>query len=107
MNIEKKQTIKTALKKVGKAIWSALPWVLMWIGLTCFFSLLFISADKSGERSKQLAALEAELALPDVASDYKKASELARTADEKRQALEGLYRKWEEAQAHLEELEET
>ena len=60
MNIEKKQAIKTALKKVGKAIWSALPWVLMWIGLTCFFSLLFISADKSGERSKQLAALEAE-----------------------------------------------
>lgn len=56
---------------------------------------------------EELAALEAELALPDVASDYKKASELARTADEKRQALEGLYRKWEEAQAHLEELEET
>ena len=63
MNIEKKQAIKTALKKVGKAIWSALPWVLMWIGLTCFFSLLFISADKSGERSKQLAALEAENAM--------------------------------------------
>ena len=63
MNIEKKQTIKTALKKVGKTIWSALPWVLMWIGLTCFFSLLFISADKSAERSKQLAALEAENAM--------------------------------------------
>ena len=63
MNIEKKQAIKTALKKVGKAIWSALPWVLMWIGLTCFFSLLCISADKSGERSKQLAALEAENAM--------------------------------------------
>ena len=63
MNIEKRQTIKTALKKVGKAIWSALPWVLMWIGLTCFFSLLFISADKSAERSKQLAALEAENAM--------------------------------------------
>ena len=63
MNIEKKQAIKTALKKVGKAIWSALPWVLMWIGLTCFFSLLFISADKSGERSKQLAALGAENAM--------------------------------------------
>ena len=68
MNIEKKQTIKTALKKVGKAIWSALPWVLMWIGLTCFFSLLFISADKSGERSKQLAALEAENAMYESAN---------------------------------------
>ena len=63
MNIEKKQAIKTAMKKVGKAIWSALPWVLMGIGLTCFFSLLFIRADKSGERSKNLAALEAENAM--------------------------------------------
>lgn len=63
MNIEKKQAIKMALKKVGKVVWSSLPWVLMWIGLTCFFLLLFISADKSGERSKQLAALEAENAI--------------------------------------------
>ena len=63
MNIEKKQAIKAVLKKIGKAVWSSLPWVLMWIGLTCFFSLLFISADKSGERSKQLAALEAENAM--------------------------------------------
>ena len=68
MNIEKEQTIKTALKKVGKAVWSSLPWVLMWIGLTCFFSLLFISADKSGERSKQLAALEAENAMYESAN---------------------------------------
>lgn len=63
MTNEKKQAVKSAIKKVGKAIWSSLPWVLMWIGLTCFFSLLFISADKSGERSKQLAALEAENAM--------------------------------------------
>ena len=63
MTNEKKQAIKSAIKKVGKAVWSSLPWVLMWIGLTCFFSLLFISADKSGERSKQLAALEAENAM--------------------------------------------
>ena len=63
MYIEKKQAIKTAIKKVGKAVWSSLPWVLMWIGLTCFFSLLFISADKSAERSKKLAKLEAENAM--------------------------------------------
>lgn len=63
--------------------------------------------ERVASAEEELAALEAELALPDVASDYKKASKLARTADEKRQALEGLYRKWEEAQAHLEELEET
>lgn len=63
MTNEKKQAVKLALKKVGKAVWSALPWVLMWIGLTCFFSLLLISADKSAERAKQLAALEAENAM--------------------------------------------
>ena len=68
MNIEKKQAIKAVLNKVGKAVWSSLPWVLMWIGLTCFFSLLFISADKSGERSKQLAALEAENAMYESAN---------------------------------------
>ncbi len=60
MTTEKKQAVKSALKKIGKAVWSTLPWVLMWIGLTCLFSLLFISADKSTERTKQLAALEAE-----------------------------------------------
>ena len=68
MTNEKKQAVKSALKKVGKAIWSALPWVLMWIGLTCFFSLLLISADKSAERAKQLAALEAENAMYESAN---------------------------------------
>lgn len=63
MTNENKQAVKSALKKVIKAVWSALPWVLIWIGLTCFFSLLFISADKSVERAKQLAALEAENAM--------------------------------------------
>ncbi len=63
MTNEKKQAVKSTLKKVGKAVWSALPWVLMWIGLTCFFSLLLISVDKSVERAKQLAALEAENAM--------------------------------------------
>lgn len=60
MITEKTQAVKSALKKAGKALWSVLPWVCMWIGLTCWFALLFISADKSEERSKQLAALEAE-----------------------------------------------
>ena len=63
MATEKKQVVKATLKKIGKAVWSAFPWVFMWIGLTCFFSLLFISADKSAERAKQLAALEAENAM--------------------------------------------
>ena len=60
MTIEKKQAIKAGFKKIGKAIWSALPWLCMWIGLTCWFTLLFIGMDESAERSKQLAALEAE-----------------------------------------------
>ena len=50
---------------------------------------------------EEIAALEAELALPEIASDYKKAGELSRTVDEKRQALETLYQKWEEAQVRL------
>lgn len=60
MTTEKKQAVKSALKKIGKAVWSALPWVCMWIGLTCWFSLLFICADQNAERANQLAALEAE-----------------------------------------------
>ena len=60
MTTEKKQAVKAALKKIGKAVWSALPWICWVIALTCLFSLLFISADKSAERDKQLAALEAE-----------------------------------------------
>ena len=59
----KKQAFKSALKMVGKAIWDAFPWILMWIGLTCFFSLLFIRADKSVERAKQLSVLEAKNAM--------------------------------------------
>ena len=55
----KKQAFKSALKKVGKAIWDAFPWILM----TCFFSLLFIRADKSVERAKQLSVLEAKNAM--------------------------------------------
>ena len=53
---------------ITKAIWSTFPWILMWIGLTCFFSLLFISADKSAERTKQLATLEAENAMYESAN---------------------------------------
>ena len=63
MTIEKKQAVKAALQKIGKAVWSAFPWICWVVALTCLFSLLFISADKSAERDKQLAALEAENAM--------------------------------------------
>jgi len=60
MTNEKKQAAKAALKKVGKAVWSAFPWICWVIALTCWFSILFIHADECAERAKQLAALEAE-----------------------------------------------
>jgi len=63
MMTERKQAVKAALKKIGKAIWSAFPWVCWVIALTCWFSILFIHADKCAERAKQLAALEAENAM--------------------------------------------
>lgn len=63
MTNEKKQAVKSALKKVGKAVWSAFPWVCWVIALTCWFSLLFIYADECTERTKQLATLEAENAM--------------------------------------------
>ncbi|MPL61742.1 hypothetical protein SDC9_07329 [bioreactor metagenome] len=60
MTNEKKQAIKAALKKVGKVIWSAIPWVLIWIGVTCWFSLMFILADKTEEQESQITALQSE-----------------------------------------------
>ena len=55
----------------------------------------------------EIAALEAELALPNVASDYKKAGELAHAVEEKRAALELRYAEWETAQTRLEEMEKN
>lgn len=55
----------------------------------------------------EIAALEAELALPNVASDYKKAGELAYAVEEKRAALELRYTEWETAQTRLEEMEKN
>ena len=60
MTNEKKQAIKATLKKVGKAIWSAIPWLLIWIGVTCWFSLMFILVDKTEEQESQITTLQAE-----------------------------------------------
>lgn len=60
MTNEKKQAIKAALKKVGNAIWSAIPWVLIWIVVTCWFSLMFILADKTEEQESQITVLQSE-----------------------------------------------
>lgn len=63
MTNDTKQAVKAVFKKIGKAIWSAILYVFMWIGLVCWFALLFASMEESTERTKQLAALEAENAL--------------------------------------------
>jgi hypothetical protein len=60
MKAEKKQDVKAALKKVGVAVWSALPWVCMTVGLTCWLMLPFLYADEHAEEKARIAALEAE-----------------------------------------------
>lgn len=50
---------------------------------------------------EELANVEHELALPHIASDYKKAVELAKKADDIRSLMEELYCKWETAEKKL------
>lgn len=52
--------MKTLFRKIGKAVWSALPWFFMTIGLTCWLMLPLIYANESAELEAQIAALEAE-----------------------------------------------
>lgn len=60
MTIERKQVVKSGLKKVGKAIWSALPWVCLWIWLTCLLLTPVIHANERADLESQISALEAE-----------------------------------------------
>lgn len=53
----------------------------------------------------EISELEAKLASPEIAADYVKATELSRTIDEKRTALDALYEQWEQATVTLEQLE--
>lgn len=59
----KKKDVKAALKKFGKAVWSVFPWICSFVALTCWFSILFIQADRCAQRAKQLVTLEAENAM--------------------------------------------
>jgi cell division protein FtsB len=63
MTNEKKQAVKNDFKKVGKAVWSAIPWVLMWLGLVCWFLLPHLYANEEAELKSQISALEAENAM--------------------------------------------
>ncbi|MCI7012628.1 MAG: ABC-F family ATP-binding cassette domain-containing protein [Clostridium sp.] len=50
---------------------------------------------------KELSELEEQMNLPHIATDYKKAQELAEKADELRIRIDELYGKWEEAENRL------
>jgi hypothetical protein len=69
MRTEKKEAVKTVLKKVGKAVWSALPWIFLWISLTCWFMLPFLYAKGEAELESKIAALEAENAIYESVND--------------------------------------
>lgn len=60
MTSENKPAVQSVLKKIGKAIWEALPWVFWVIGLTCWFMLPVLYANESGELEAQISALQAE-----------------------------------------------
>jgi cell division protein FtsB len=60
MTNEKKNAAKAVLMKIGKAVWSALPWIFLWIAATCWFLLPFLYADEEAKLTNQISALEAE-----------------------------------------------
>lgn len=58
------------------------------------------------EAEQSLENLNNELALPHIASDYKKAAELSKKGDEIKENIDDLYLEWGEAEEELEELEQ-
>ena len=56
------------------------------------------------DAEQELENVNAELAKPYIASDYKKAGELSKSADELHARLDRLYKEWEEAEERLAEL---
>ena len=56
------------------------------------------------EAEAALARLEAEMAEPEIASDYVKAAELAKKAEEMHSEIANYYAQWEDAEAALDEL---
>ena len=53
------------------------------------------------DAEQELENVNAELAKPYIASDYKKAGELSKSADELHARLDRLYKEWEEAEERL------
>jgi cell division protein FtsB len=63
MTNEKKTAAKAALVKVGKAVWSALPWVGLVIWIACLIISPVLQSEQRGELEAQISALEAENAM--------------------------------------------
>jgi hypothetical protein len=69
MSNEKKQAAVAVLKKVGKAVWSAIPWICLWISLSCWFMLPYLYAKGEAELESKIAALEAENTMYESVND--------------------------------------
>jgi hypothetical protein len=55
--------MKAILRKIGKAIWKALPWAFLTIWLACIFLLPILHANERAELTNRISALEAENAM--------------------------------------------
>jgi hypothetical protein len=63
METESKQAVRTALRKTGKTVWSALPWIGLAIWIACLIISPMLHASERGELKSQIAALEAKSAM--------------------------------------------
>lgn len=66
--------------------------------LNCAKGELARAEARIAEAEKELAALNAELEKPAIASDYVKAAEFAKKVEDTKVRLDGLYSAWEEAE---------
>jgi hypothetical protein len=69
MTNEKKQAAVAVLKKVGKAVLSAIPWVCLWVSLSFWFMLPYFYAKGEAEMESKISALETENTMYESVND--------------------------------------
>lgn len=69
MSNEKKQAVVAVLKKAGKTIWTAVPWICLWVALSCWFMLPYLYAKGETELESKISALEVENAVYESVND--------------------------------------
>jgi hypothetical protein len=69
MTNEKNHAAVAVLKKVGKVIWSAVPWICLWVSLSCWFMLPYLYAKGEAELESKISALEAQNAMYESVND--------------------------------------